>query len=224
MRSLRVLALTTIAGFMGFLVVAEPAGTQQPYSAPGKPVVGGLLSPDQTVRIVGDLPRSEKKANTGGRDGAGLCVFTSCEWAGRFQNELRLFRFQEQMRAELGGGWPEKLDQMIAKYAPGTRYVQHTTGDLEFLRLAVRTGRMPCVTYGGYDPHYGQRYVAHMVNLVALTDTWSAISDNNFPGDGQIVWMSPSEFSKRWKIGGGGWGVVLLSPPPPPRPKVGEVQ
>lgn len=179
------------------------------------PTLGGKEY--QGAQIMCDLPASEKKRNVGGRDGAGLCVFTSIEWAARWSNERRLFDFQKQMRQEPGGGYPEKVDKMIAKYGKGTQYVQHTGGDIEFLKAAIATGRMPGVTYGGYDPHY-RGYVAHMVNLVYLDDKLAAISDNNFTGDNEIVWMSTDEFKKRWNMGSAGWAVVLLAGPPSPVP------
>lgn len=126
--------------------------------------------------------------------------------------------FQAKMRSEPGGGYPEKVDRMIQKYAPGVQYIQDTTGNLELLRAAIKSGRMPGVTYGGSDPHYGG-YVAHMVSLVHLDDKWAVVSDNNFPGDNQHVWMTVPEFVQRWKAGGGGgWSVILLNPGPPPIP------
>lgn len=165
-----------------------------------------------------DLPAAEKKHNVGGRDGAGLCVFTSIEYLARWQNERSLTEFQAKMRPELGGGWPEKVDAMIKKYAPTARYLQHTGGDMSILRAIMNSGRAAGVTYGGFDPHY-RGYVAHMVTLAHLSDKWAAITDNNFPGDDEHVWMSPAEFEKRWKMGGGGWCVGLLNPPPPPVPR-----
>lgn len=190
-----------------------------PVGDPGKPVLGGKTSPDGTEEISCDLPMREKKRNVGGTDGAGLCVFTSIEWASRYQNERRLWDFQASMRKERGGGYPTKVDAMIKKYAPGVPYIQHTGGDLGFLRAAIASGRMPCITYGGYDPHY-RGYVAHMVCLAHLGPKWAAVTDNNFTGDDQFVWMSIAEFEKRWKSGGGGgWAVVLLAPPPPPPPR-----
>lgn len=184
---------------------------------PGAPVEGDLTGPDGT-EISCPLPANQKKANVGGRDGLGLCVFTSIEYAARWQNERRLFDFQEKMRKELGGGWPEKVDTMMAKYAPGVPYLQDTTADLGLLREAIASGRMPCVTYAGMDVHY-RSSIAHMVNLVHLDDKWACVSDNNFPGDGQHVWMSVAEFEKRWKARGGGWCVILLREGPPPPPK-----
>lgn len=182
----------------------------------GRPVEGGLTH--EGVEVSCDLPASEKKKNVGGRDGAGLCVFTSIEYAARWQNEARLWDLQAKMRSEPGGGYPQKVDTMLAKYGKGVEYIQDTSGNLALLRAAIESGRMPGVTYGGSDPHYGG-YVAHMVNLVHLDDEWAVISDNNFPGDNQYVWMSVAEFEKRWKAGGGGgWSVILLHPGPPPIP------
>jgi hypothetical protein len=58
-----------------------------------------------------------------------------------------------------------------------------------------------------------------MVNLVAYDNDHCAVLDNNFIGADQIVWLSETEFLKRWRGGGCGWAVVLLAPPPPPPPR-----
>ena len=132
--------------------------------------VGGRTSPDGTEQIQLDLPGTQQLKNVGGRDGAGLCVFTSIEHSGRWQNVEKLTGFQNQMKKELGGGWPEKVDKMLGKYAPNTAYLQYSGDDPSLLKLAIKTGRMPCVTYG-YSPRYGgSGRIAHMVNLVHLTD------------------------------------------------------
>lgn len=186
-------------------------------SVEARPVEGGKVSPDGSVELTCDLPQEEKKRNVGGRDGAGLCVFTSIEYAGRYQNEPELLNFQENMRKELGGGDPEKVDKMMRKYAPNVKYLQHTGGDPEILKLAIKNGRGPCVTYDGNDVHY-RGSIAHMVWLPHFDDKWACVSDNNFTKDDQFVWMSPDEFVKRWRGNGGGWCVILLKGPPPPVP------
>lgn len=183
-----------------------------------RPVEGGKVSPDGTEEITCDLPQSEKKKNVGGRDGSGLCVFTSVEYDARFQNVRELFDFQQKMRSELGGGWPEKVDRMMKKYAPTVKYLQHTGGDPEILKAAMRGGRGVCVTYNGHDCHYSGS-IAHMVWLPHFSEKWACVSDNNFVRDDQYVWMSPDEFLKRWRGTGGGWAIILLAPPPPPPPK-----
>ena len=66
------------------------------------------------------------------------------------------------MRKYPGGSWPDKTDKMIAKIAaekgqPKPAYVQIVGSDLEILRLAVKTRRMPGITWDRG---------AHMVSLV----------------------------------------------------------
>jgi hypothetical protein len=149
--------------------------------------------------------------------GAGLCVFTSIEHDARWQNEPRLWKFQEQMTHEPGGGYPSKVDDMIKKYAPGVSYLQYEGHDPAFLKQAMLTHRMVAVTYNGHDCHYGNQHIAHMVNLIHLSDAWACILDNNYPTE--LVWMTPSAFYKRWTgSDSNGWAVVLLNGPPPPSP------
>lgn len=188
---------------------------------------GGLTGPDGTPAVC-QMPVELRMRNAGGMGprgpgtGSGLCVFTSIEHAGRYQNVPQLWGFQRKMTYEKGGGWPAKVDAMIAKHAKGTRYIQHTGGDLELLWRAMQTGRMPGVTYAGMDMHYGQQHIAHMVNLIHLdpptkSPRLAAVLDNNFPGERQIVWMTAEEFGQRWRDMDGGWAIVLLNPPPPPK-------
>jgi hypothetical protein len=191
----------------------------------GPSQIGGCVSPDGKEEIICDLPGSEHLHNTGGMgprgpgSGAGLCVFTSIEHCGRYQNEASLSGFQKSMTHETGGGYPDKVDAMLKRYAPHVLYVQYTGKDTSLLKLALKTSRMVGVTYG-YSPRYGGP-IAHMVNLVHLSDHWACILDNNFPGENSYEWMSPDEFIKRWTAGSpdrSGWAVILLNPPPPPPP------
>jgi len=184
----------------------------------GKIVTGGPVAPDGKTEVVCDLPVDQRKKNVGGRDGAGLCVFTSIMHAARWQNETRLANFQDQMRNEPGGGYPEKVDAMVKKYGPGTQYIQYEGKDPSVLEAALKTGRMVCVTYNGHDGvHYGGS-IAHMVNLVYLDNQFACVLDNNFIGANDLVWMNRQDFLSRWTGGRDGWAVVLLNPPPPPPP------
>lgn len=185
------------------------------------------ISPDGTRATI-DLPTSQHMRNTGGIDrfgrpgqGDGLCVFTSIEHAGRWQNVQLLTGFQKWMTYKEGGGWPQKVDQMLSQYAreKGASvppYIQHTGGDESFLELALKTDRIVCVTYDGRDDFY-RNQIAHMVNLAHLDAKRAAIIDNNRPG--VWVWMSRAEFLSRWRGNSGGWAVVLLADPPPPAPE-----
>lgn len=187
---------------------------------PAGATTGGPVAPDGTpAQVV--LPPALHMKNVGGSDGAGLCVFTSVQMAGRLQNVAELEGFQDWMRRRPGGGYPSKLDSMMkqffaSKSLPVPPYVQVESRDLDILRLATKTGRMPAVTTG-YLPGYRGR-IAHMTNLAHASEggQW-AILDNNFPG--RWAWLSEAEFLRSYTSHGNGWAVILLSPGPPPAPK-----
>lgn len=200
-------------------------GLVDPFAPVGAITLGGPVGPGG-VEVVCDLPVSLRMKNTGGMgprgpgSGAGLCVFTSIMHAARFQDERRLWDFQKQMMNLPGGGYPSKVDAMIARFGAGTPYLQYEGNDPTILELALRTGRYPSVTYDGRDPFYGPQRVAHMVNLAFLDGQLAAVHDNNHvqpPTD--YVWMSRQEFLSRWVGGQNGWAVVLLSDAPPPAPR-----
>ncbi|WP_439624051.1 hypothetical protein [Gemmata sp.] len=211
------------------------------------------------VRATADLPESQHKRNTGGNDrtplnprgepgkGSGLCVYTSLWHAAIWQAVAELYGFRDWMRNHEGGSYPDKFEKTLNAYCkergiPIPNYVQHTGGDEDVLRLALKTGRMVCVTYCGVDGpgRYGSEVVGHMVNLVHLDDTLACVLDNNFPGT--FLWMSRGDFLARWRgvkpdgsafmasdgrrrfPVGGGWAIVLLGPPPTPYPQRPAVQ
>lgn len=167
------------------------------------------------------LPEREHLKNAAGRDGLGLCVFTSIDMAARWANEPALIGLRDFMTRHPGGGYPEKVEQFLPRMAasknmPVPGYAQHTGGDPEFLRRALATGRYVCVTYDGRDGVFYRNRIAHMVNLVHLSDQYAVIQDNNFPG--KWLWMTPADFLSRWTGTGGGWAIVLLRHGPPPIP------
>jgi hypothetical protein len=186
----------------------------------GRPVEGGRVSPDGAVELVCDLPASQRKKNIASK-GLGCCVFRSIDYAARWQQVPELYDLPEQLvEAGIpGGGYPDKVDEVMKQFAPGASYIQDTSGDADILEAILKTGRMPCVTYNGHDCHYGGN-IAHMVCLPYFDRQtgWACVSDNNFPGENAFVWMSPDEFLKRWKGNGGGWAFALLAVPPPPIP------
>jgi hypothetical protein len=177
------------------------------------PTLGGPVAPDGRTRVTIDFPLALRAQNQGGSDGYGLCVFTSIMHAARWQKETPLEDFQTLMRQEPGGGWPAKVDRMIARYAPAVDYFQYEGRDPVVIREALRGSRLPSVTYSGRDPHY-RTWIAHMVNVVHYDDQWVCILDNNYIGANDLVWMTPAEFLERWRGKGSGWVVILLKEPP----------
>ena len=213
-----------IALFAGLLQAQDcakaPCMRNDEFSA----TVGGRTAPDGTqVQLY--LPPDLHMQNCGGSDGAGLCVFTSIEHAVRWQNVGQLHGFQDFMKRRPGGGYPEKVDRMIAaackeKGAPIPRYLQVESPDLEILKLACRTGRMPSVTYS-FSPsgRYGGARISHMVTMLHADEKLVCILDNNFPRTWE--WMTPNEFKRAYTGGAkNGWSVILLNPGPPPVPKI----
>lgn len=189
------------------------------------------------TRATADLPSSEHKRNVGGSDSYGLCVYTSAWHAAIWQDVRELFEFRRYMERRPGGSYPTKFKATLEAYCrerqvPVPAYLQHEGGDAAVLELALRTGRMPCVTYAGVDGagRYGGQAIAHMVNLVHMDDARAAIVDNNFPGS--WLWMTRDQFLNRWRglsdagrplyAGrqpvGGGWCIVFLAAPPAPYP------
>jgi hypothetical protein len=197
-----------------------PCPREEPQAG-GRPVEGGRISPDGAVEVVCDLPAEERKKNIASQ-GLGCCVFRSLDYAARWQQVPELYDLPEKMREAgiAGGGYPEKVAQILRQFGPEVSYLQDTSGDAGILEAILKTGRMPCVTYNGHDCHYPGG-IAHMVCLPYFDRQtgWACVSDNNYPGASEMVWMSPEDFLKRWKGGGGsGWVVCLLKSPPPPIP------
>ncbi len=192
-------------------------------------MVGAQVGPDQlpgsNVPAQASIPTRYWTKNTGGSNGAGLCVFTSIQHSAVRQNIAILRDFQKWMRSRPGGGYPQKVDRMIAEKCSGANvarpsYLQVVNNDLDILRAACKSGRMPGVTYC-FSPsgRYGGQRIAHMVSLIHADQKWFGILDNNYVGPGQIEWLTEKEFYATYTGGGGGWAWIGLNEGPPPRPK-----
>lgn len=228
-------ALLLFACMLQTVALANPPAVEVAEVAPRFAATKDPVS-SAGVRSVVDLPAAQHMRNSGGNDrnkdnprgepgkGYGLCVFTSIEIMSRWLNLMQVSGFQKWMESKPGGGFPQKVDQMLSAFCKekGVEvpdYVQHTGGDDSFLDLAVSTGRGVCVTYAGFDGFYRNRagqdvWIDHMVVLAHLDADNAAIIDNNRPGS--WVWMSRKDFLVRWRARGGGWAFVFLGPPPPP--------
>lgn len=166
-----------------------------------------------------DIPMSLRVKNTGGSDGAGLCVFASLEMAARYQNCAALIGTFDWMKTQPGGGWPERVDRIMQERAPAVKYKQYSGKDLAFIQEGIDSGRPVCVTYGTGE-FYNMETIYHMVLCVKMDEQWTGILDNNDPE--HIWWMETPEFRKRFvHPSGDGWAFYSLEPVPPPVPHQG---
>ena len=167
------------------------------------------------VEVSTDLPMSLRVRNTRGVDGLGLCVWASTQMMANNLNVDELDDLFGYMQTQKGGGWPERVDEIMKSRAPNRPYLQYIGTDLAFIRRGIESGRPVCVTYG-----YGEIYpgsISHMVLCVAMGDRFTAIIDNNEPD--VVRWMSTAEFGRRFVAGPGyGWAWYILGSPPPPVP------
>lgn len=185
-------------------------------SLSNKAFVGGPIYQGTELQV--DLPENQHVKNFGApADGKGLCVFASMSMAARWHN---LHELEDVInRVNEGGGWPEKVDQVIKKFAPNLNYVQYEGTNPAILDKALSNGRPACVTYG-YGERYGGSTIYHMVLLVHLDENLACVLDNNFTGSDKFEWMSRAEFLNRWiHPNGSGWAYVFIAAPPPPIPR-----
>jgi hypothetical protein len=216
----------TLALTLVFVTSLSPADSRM--TAAGFAVVAGPRLDDGT-EVQCDLPATLHMKNTGGRDGAGLCVFTSIEHSGRWHAIPELDGLQAWMTTQPGGGYPEKVSHMLAQFCrkhgdvPDYYQAQDRSRDrqlVELLAEAVQAGHLVCVTYS-HSPtgRYGGQRIAHMVNCVAARSgprkLW-AILDNNFPKS--IEWMNEAAFVDSVYGAGQAWAIFFPRPGPPPVP------
>jgi hypothetical protein len=199
-------------------------------SAPrGAISIGGPVAPDGTTAVTVDLPVEERIKNVGSHvDGAGMCVMTSVEMASHWANLRALRGLRDWCARQPGGAFPAKVDKQLQEYCaakgvPVPGYVQYEGPDPGILDLALRTGRLPAVTYSGHDGVRYQGRIAHMVTLAHLDAKWACVLDNNGNspngvGEDELLWLSRQEFLDRWRDGGQGWAFTWSAPPPPPPP------
>ncbi len=226
----------------GAVSVEQSPGMLQDAYASIQASVGGELGPDGRTEVQLDLPASEHRKNVSSR-GQGCCVQTSINYSARWQNIPALIDFQTWVQEQRlpGGAYPGAIDERIPKCCkdrgyPTVSYLQIEGKDLEILKAACASGRMPGVTYS-FSPsgRYGGARISHMTTLVSAgvgADVGAGpdgrgywvICDNNFPGTWE--WLSEAEFLRTYAAEGKGWSVILLGansgvnsagPPLPPR-------
>ena len=200
----------------------KPTPRPRPWGEAFGATVAGPRHPDGT-ELDCDLPERLHVSNRGGSDGSGLCVFASMRHSGLWADEPVFSGLFEFMFTRPGGGHPRKVDRMVdafckEKNLPRPGYLHVEGSDLEILKLALRAGLMPGVTYyRSPTGRYGGRRISHMVSLVGAGAKWFAILDNNYPRS--VEWMAPYEFRQVYTGGRSGWAIIPLKPGPPPIPR-----
>lgn len=201
---------------VGVLSLASLAGVG--LAGPAK-VSKEPIDPETQREVMLDLPASQHLKNVRGKRGEGCCVWASSDMMARWMNFGPMIGV---LQDRLGGGYPQLVDVTIARRAPGFRAYAQAEGakSVELMDWAVRTGRIPCVTYG-YSERMGRG--PHMVILVHLdpaggTTPRACVVDNNYPGTWE--WMSREDFLTRHRTFGA-WSYSLTISPPPPAPTIG---
>ena len=191
--------------------VSEP---QCPNCPPAMPRAVEQSTSEPALDLLA-MPAGSRRANIASQ-GLGCCTFRSAEWAAHWQNVPAIYGLPEWIKSKgiPGGGTPMKQAEMVRRIAternlPVPQFAQYEGRDPAVIELALRTGRLPCITWGGN----------HMLVAVHLDTERAAILDNNAPG--HVQWMTRAQFVAKWTQGGGGWVFVLLAPPPPPPPASG---
>jgi hypothetical protein len=195
--------------------------------APGDRIQLGDTHPPDGSTIQIDFPIERDMRNIGSRvDGAGMCVTTSAEMSADWCGLLELKGFRDWCARFPGGADMEKFDRQLKQFCKEKKieipnYLFYQGRDPEVLELALRSGRMPAISYGGQDGVQYRGPIAHMNNLVHFKNGWAGVYDNNYDPRRRI-WLPEREFLARWAMGRSlGWAIVWLDPPPPPALKGG---
>ena len=172
-----------------------------------------------------DLPASLHQRNTGGSNGAGLCVYASTRHSGHWHDDPAMVGLFDWMKKHPGGSYPEKFDKTMGQFCKEKclrvpQYLNVQNASLDLLKKACAAGLMPGVTYSRSPTgRYGGQTIDHMVTLVHADDRHFAVLDNNHPGADQYEWMSPAEAKKALPTRQGNiWAIIPLEPGPPPVP------
>jgi hypothetical protein len=167
-----------------------------------------------------DYPEELWKKNIGGSDGAGMCVFRSCEfqalWIG-----LPFQGFTEWCAKGPGGGYPEKLAKLFSAFCkekhivPEPTLIQYEGRDFAWVEACLANGWLPCITLY-HSPRYGPGTIYHMTCAGHLDKEFGATQDNNFR---PLEWAPRTEWEKRCMLNGQFWAFAIVGPgvPLPPR-------
>lgn len=152
----------------------------------------------------------DHQQNTGGSDGAGLCVIASITMAGRSLGIEEVESLWEQAKKEPGGYWPEKFDKLVKRVCPDLRYAHVVGADYETLKRLSDEGIGFGITMDTGEL-YGYKSIEHMVYGGHFDDRLACFIDNNNPGF--YTWVSKDEWKRRSTMNRGEFWALILSPP-----------
>lgn len=164
------------------------------------------------ARVV--VPQEQRQRNTGGSDGAGLCVIASMTTNGRYQGVPGIDRLWDAAKRLPGGYYPEKFARLADGVLPGEKYASYTGTDPEVARRWNEAGHPVGVTVNT-GKLYGYAPIHHMVSLVHHDGAKVALVDNNKPD--VTMWMSADTFARRFVDGSSGWAMAWERLPAPGR-------
>lgn len=192
-------------------------------NTPGAKIQLGDTHPPDGSPIQIDFPLDQDMRNIGSKvDGQGMCVWTSGERSANLSGLDELEGIRDWAAQFPGGCGPAKFDAQLKRYCQEKgievpNYLFYLGRDPSILDVALKSGRMPAISYSGADGVQYRGPIAHMTNLVHFSGGWAGVYDNNYDPRKRI-WLPEQEFLRRWASGRSlGWAIVWLDPPPPPK-------
>lgn len=192
------------------LWLGSPAYAQQPDHRGEvvltEPVFNG-------VRANAPIPPEMHFKNTGGSDGAGLCVDTSMTIAGAYHGIADLWKLTQSAlmvdaRANPGGSWPEKLERELKDHYPNEQWFMWESPTTEQVEAFNAQGLAVCTTTNT-GALYNYDYIYHYIVTIHLDDVFAMIVDSNDPG--RYHAMPRAEFDRRAPNPDKMWATVWLS-------------
>lgn len=158
--------------------------------------------------------------NEGGRDGAGLCVISSVNSDGWYQDvpefvDAKNSKVWRLAKRKDGGYYPAKLKDPFDEAGVVTAWIQ-AEGSAEelvpvikhYLDLGIPVANTMAFSQRYISPDLPTGEIHHMVQTLHLRDGLACLVDNNFPGT--FLWVTEAEYGRRLVDGQAGWIVVLL--------------
>lgn len=156
------------------------------------------------------IPPALHQKNTGGSDGAGLCVIASVKTAGEYlQLQKDVAALWDYAKRLPGGYYDGKFDRLAKRIAPNLKYGHYHGTDYEVLKRLSDMG-LPFGITMDTGELYGNKRVAHMVTGVSFRDDLACYIDNNSPG--MFTWVNKEEWERRSKLATGEFWILALMP------------